>query len=97
MEKTDPIDVANHFLVKQEPSTAQNALSSEEIEYEVDTALYQSSDDSNEHKGQDIPVSIDCLQDWSIRRALGCVHVVSRNLWPILLAIPVMISLFSTE
>ena len=73
--KNDPIDVANHFLIKQEPS-AQNA-SFEEIANEADTGLHQFSDDPNEHPVKNILVSIVCS-------ALGCeklcLHVFTQPL-----------------
>ena len=73
--KNDPIDVANHFLIKQEPSE-QNA-SYDEITNEADLGLHQFSDDPNEHPVKNILVSTVCS-------ALGCeklcLHVFTQPL-----------------
>ena len=70
-EKIDPLDMPNHFLVKEEHST-DSALR-EEIENEPDTALCQSSDDST---GRDILVSFK-MYDNRLREPGFCITVLT--------------------
>ena len=70
-EKIDPLDMPNHFLVKEEHPT-DSALR-EEIENKPDTALCQSSDDST---GRDILVSFK-MYDNRLREPGFCITVLT--------------------